>query len=67
MLRLTPQDLTVDAGQGEVSRRTISGTALTYGEIATVSDGTQVRFEPGSLPVEGKKPKLYCITIVRCP
>jgi HK97 family phage major capsid protein len=59
MLRLTPQDLTVDAGKGEVSRRTISGTALTYGEIATVSDGTQVRFEPGSLPIEGKKPKLY--------
>jgi TfoX/Sxy family transcriptional regulator of competence genes len=60
MLRLTPQELTLDAAApGELPRRTLAGVALTYGETATVSDGQKVRFEAGSLPLEGKKPKMY--------
>jgi HK97 family phage prohead protease len=30
-----------------------------YNTFATVSDGTTVQFAPGSLPVEGKAPRLY--------
>jgi hypothetical protein len=60
MLRLTPQELTLDAAApGELPRRTLAGVALTYGETATVSDGQKVRFETGALPLEGKKPKMY--------
>ena len=60
MLRLTPQELTLDAAApGELPRRTLAGVALTYGETATVSDGQKVRFEAGALPLEGKKPKMY--------
>jgi hypothetical protein len=32
---------------------------LQYGVEAVVSDGQKVRFEAGSLPLEGKKPKMY--------
>jgi HK97 family phage prohead protease len=40
-------------------RRTISGTAVPYNVPAVVSDGTAVIFRPGSLPVEGKAPRLF--------
>jgi hypothetical protein len=45
MIRLTPKTLiTVDAAAAEGSpRRSISGVAVTYDEVATVSDGTQVK------------------------
>jgi HK97 family phage prohead protease len=33
--------------------------AAPYGVSATVSDGTSVQFAPGSLPVDGKAPKLF--------
>lgn len=60
MLRLTPQELKIDAAQGdELPRRTLAGVALEYGVEAVVSDGQKVRFEKGSLPLEGKKPKMY--------
>ena len=60
MLRLTPQELALDAAApGELPRRTLAGVALTYGETATVADGQKVRFEAGSLPLDGKKPKMY--------
>jgi hypothetical protein len=60
MLRLTPQDLKIDAAQGDaLPRRTLAGVALEYGVDAVVSDGQTVRFEKGSLPLEGKKPKMY--------
>lgn len=60
MLRLTPQELKIDAAQGDaLPRRTLAGVALEYGVEAVVSDGQKVRFEPGSLPLEGKKPKMY--------
>jgi len=57
MIRLTAADTFVLAEDGE-SPRTISGIAVPWGVEATVSDGTRVRFERGSLPISGKKPKL---------
>jgi hypothetical protein len=59
MIKLTAQAVTVDAAKGDTPSRTLSGIALPYGETAVVSDGTAVRFMPGSLPVEGKAPKLF--------
>ena len=60
MLRLTPQELKIDAAQGDaLPRRTLAGVALEYGVDAVVSDGQKVRFEKGSMPLEGKKPKMY--------
>jgi HK97 family phage prohead protease len=59
MIKLNAQAVTIDAAAGETQTRTITGVAVPYGETATVSDGTQVRFEQGALPVEGKAPKLF--------
>jgi phage head maturation protease len=60
MLKLISTDLTLDASAIEgVPSRTVSGVAVPYGVAATVSDGTKVIFEAGSLPTEGKAPKLY--------
>lgn len=38
--------------------RTIEGVAVPYNVVATVSGGQQVKFLPGSLPVDGKAPRL---------
>ena len=57
MIKLSASDTFIVAEEGE-SPRTISGVAVPWGAVATVSDGTRVRFERGSLPVNGKKPKL---------
>jgi len=52
--------LDVEAAAGEASgKREISGLAAPYQVAATVSDGTQIMFAPGSLPVDGKAPKLF--------
>ena len=60
MIRFTPTLITVDAAAADdMPRRSISGVAVTYNEVATVSDGTQVKILPGALPVEGRNPKLY--------
>jgi len=60
MLKLISHDLTLDASKVEgVPSRTVSGVAVPYGISATVSDGTKVIFEEGSLPTDGKTPKLY--------
>jgi HK97 family phage prohead protease len=59
MIKLNAQAVTIDAAAGDTPSRTITGVAVPYGETATVSDGTQVRFEQGALPVEGKAPKLF--------
>jgi HK97 family phage prohead protease len=60
MLKLISHDLTLDASKVEgVPSRTVSGVAVPYGVVATVSDGTKVIFEAGSLPTDGKAPKLY--------
>jgi HK97 family phage prohead protease len=57
MIRLTATDTFVTAEEGETPR-SISGIAVPWNVEATVSDGTQVKFLPGSLPVKGKAPKL---------
>ena len=61
MIRYTPtQTISVDAAAPDgAARRTISGVAVEYNVVATVNDGQQVMFKPGSLPVDGRKPKLY--------
>lgn len=59
MIRLTPQSFHVDAAQGELPRRSISGVAVVYGIEATVSDGTRVKFLDGSLPLDGPNPKIF--------
>jgi hypothetical protein len=60
MLRLTQQDLQIDAaGPNGMPRRTLAGLALPYNVEATVNDGTKVMFMPGSLNAGGKMPKLY--------
>jgi len=60
MLRLTQQDLKIDAaGPNGMPRRTLAGLALPYNVEAVVNDGTKVMFLPGSLNAGGKMPKLY--------
>jgi HK97 family phage prohead protease len=59
MIKLIAGEFTLDAAKGDAPRRTISGTAVPYNVPATVSDGTAVIFRPGSLPVEGKAPRLF--------
>jgi len=60
MIKLIAGDFTVDAAAGDGQpRRTISGIAAPYNVPAVVSDGTSVVFRPGSLPVEGKAPRLF--------
>jgi len=52
--------LDVQAEAEETSgRREISGLAAPYQVSATVSGGESVMFAPGSLPVDGKAPKLF--------
>ena len=45
------------AGADGQPRRTVEGVAVEYNVDAVVSDGTLVRFLPGSLPVDGAAPK----------
>jgi HK97 family phage prohead protease len=60
MIRFTAPSASIDAAAGDgTPSRTITGIAVPYGVPATVSDGTQVVFEQGSLPIEGKAPRLY--------
>ena len=57
MIKLTATDTFIIAEEGDAPR-TISGVAVPWDVEATVSDGTRVKFERGSLPTNGKKPKL---------
>ena len=59
MMRFISSTFTVDAAQDGTPKRTITGVALPYNTEATVSGGQVVSFLPGSLPTEGKNPKLY--------
>jgi HK97 family phage prohead protease len=59
MIKLIASQVTIDAAAGEAGRREITGIAVPYGIAATVADGTSVIFEQGSLPVDGKAPRLY--------
>ena len=60
MIRFTAPSVSIDAAAGDgTPSRTITGIAVPYGVAATVADGTEVIFEQGSLPIEGKAPRLY--------
>ena len=59
MMRFTSSTFSIDAAQDGSPKRTITGIALPYNTEATVSGGQTVSFLPGSLPTEGKAPKLY--------
>ena len=59
MMRFTSSTFSVDAAQDGTPKRTITGIALPYNTEATVSGGQTVSFLPGSLPTDGKAPKLY--------
>ena len=57
MIRFTASPIQITAAEGE-GKREIMGVAAPYNVVATVSDGTEVKFLPGSLPVDGPAPKL---------
>jgi len=61
MIRLVADQITVSAAAGEdgESRRSITAVAVPYDTWATVSDGTEVMFKQGSLPVDGKAPRVF--------
>jgi HK97 family phage prohead protease len=59
MMRFTSSTFSIDAAEDGSAKRTITGIALPYNTEATVSGGQTVSFLPGSLPTEGKAPKLY--------
>jgi HK97 family phage prohead protease len=59
MIRFTSSTFSVDAATEDGPKRTITGIALPYNTEATVLGGQVVSFLPGSLPTEGKAPKLY--------
>lgn len=67
MIILTAGKVQLQAGYGmdeedetkkAAAPRTISGVAVPYNVEATVSGGERVKFLPGSLPTEGKAPRL---------
>jgi HK97 family phage prohead protease len=49
----------LEAEAGSAPTRQISGIAVPYDVPARVSDGTLVQFAQGSLPTDGKAPKLF--------
>ena len=57
MIRFTASPIQITAAEGE-GKREIMGVAAPYNVEGTVSDGTTVKFLPGSLPVDGAAPKL---------
>ena len=59
MIQFSAPVLTVTAKAGPSGERRIDAIAVPYNTFATVSDGTEVMFRPGSLPVEGKNPRVF--------
>ena len=61
MIQFLVSDISIEASavEGQMPKRSVAGVAVPYGKSATVSDGTKVIFEEGSLPTDGKAPKLY--------
>ena len=60
MIRLVTDQVTVKAEAGdETGERRIDAIAVPYNEWAVVSGGQEVMFKPGSLPVDGKNPRVF--------
>jgi HK97 family phage major capsid protein len=57
MIKLLAAEFTIDAAEHDGDSRTLTAIALPFGVAARVSDGTEVIFEPGSLPTDGPAPK----------
>lgn len=58
-LRFTADRVDVTAEAGAEGERRIDAIAVPYNTFATVSNGVEVSFLPGSLPVEGKAPRVF--------
>jgi phage head maturation protease len=58
-LRFTSDRIDVIAEAGEEGERRIDAVAVPYNTFATVSGGQEVSFLPGSLPVDGKAPRVF--------
>lgn len=59
MIRFTSDSVNIEAGAVESGQRRIDAVAVPYNVFATVSGGTEVMFKPGSLPVDGKAPRVF--------
>lgn len=57
LLRFTSDHVQISAKAA--SERRIDAIAVPWNTFATVSDGTEVMFRPGSLPVDGKAPRVF--------
>ena len=51
--------VTAAAGDGDTGERRIDAIAVPYNVWARVSGGQEVMFKPGSLPVDGKNPRVF--------
>ena len=62
MIRFTSDQVTVKAAADdgtETGERRIDAIAVHWNTFAKVSDGTEVMFKPGSLPEDGKNPRVF--------
>ena len=61
MMRLVTDKVTVTAEAGQLTdgERRIDAVALPYNQWAIVSGGQEVMFRPGSLPVDGRNPRVF--------
>jgi phage head maturation protease len=57
MINILATEFTIDAAEQDTDARTMTAIAVPFGVAARVSDGTEVIFEPGSLPIDGPAPK----------
>ena len=59
MIRFISDSVGVEAAAVESGQRRIDAVAVPYNVFATVSGGQEVMFKPGSLPVDGKAPRVF--------
>jgi HK97 family phage prohead protease len=59
VIRFTSDSVSVQAKKGEDGERRIDAIAVPYNVFAAVSGGQEVMFKPGSLPVDGKAPRVF--------
>lgn len=59
MIRFISDSVEVEAKAAEEGQRRIDAVAVPYNVYAKVSGGTEVMFKPGSLPVDGKAPRVF--------
>ena len=59
MIKLSAQQFSVDTAADGLPRRSITGVAVPFNTFAVVNDNSEVMFKPGSLPIDGKAPRLF--------